>query len=160
MLNEVILEGRTTRDPYIAKNSKYGFLNLAVDRDRKDKDGNRNTDFIDVMFCGDKVVELYKKYVKKGDPLIVKGSLQSKSTGEGEDKKTSLSVVTYEIHFPITNSKKEDKGSKEQKNSEKETKDTESAEDTNPVEDDDSDIGDDDDDLPFWEIIKWKRNVQ
>ena len=48
MLNKAILMGRLTRDPelrHTQSNMAVASFTLAIDRDRKDANGNRQTDF-------------------------------------------------------------------------------------------------------------------
>ena len=52
MLNKIILMGRLTRDPELRKTGSgtaVTSFTLAVDRDFKTQDGEKDTDFIDVV---------------------------------------------------------------------------------------------------------------
>ena len=52
MLNNIVLMGRFVRDPEVRTTQSgvtMASFTLAVDRDIKDKDGKRATDFIDVV---------------------------------------------------------------------------------------------------------------
>ena len=77
--NQVILIGNLTRDPalsYLPSQTPVIDIGLAVNREWKDKDGNKKqeTCFIDCRAFG-KSAETINKYVKKGDPLLVSGRL-------------------------------------------------------------------------------------
>ena len=52
MLNKIILMGRLTRDPELRRTQSgtaVASFTLAVDRDYKAQDGERSTDFIDIV---------------------------------------------------------------------------------------------------------------
>ena len=52
MLNKIILMGRLTKDPELRRTGSgiaVTSFPLAVDRDFKDQNGNKETDFIDVV---------------------------------------------------------------------------------------------------------------
>ena len=52
MLNKIILMGRLTRDPELRRTQSgtaVASFTLAVDRDYKPQDGERETDFIDIV---------------------------------------------------------------------------------------------------------------
>ena len=52
MLNKIVLMGRLTRDPELRKTGSgtaVTSFTLAVDRDFKTQDGEKETDFIDIM---------------------------------------------------------------------------------------------------------------
>ena len=53
MINNVVLVGRTTKDPelrYTPSNVAVATFSLAVNRTFKDANGERETDFINVLF--------------------------------------------------------------------------------------------------------------
>ena len=55
MLNKAILMGRLTRDPelrHTQSNMAVCSFSLAIDRGRKDQNGERQTDFIDCVAWG------------------------------------------------------------------------------------------------------------
>ena len=75
-MNNISLTGRITKDPEIKKNNNggsYCYFTIAVD-DGKDKDGNRQTCFVDCITY-DKRAEFLANYIKKGYMLAVTGSL-------------------------------------------------------------------------------------
>ncbi|HBU13278.1 MAG TPA: single-stranded DNA-binding protein, partial [Clostridiales bacterium] len=49
-MNNCILSGRLTRDPY--KKDSGAHFTLAVDHDYKDKDGSRGVDFLPISVFG------------------------------------------------------------------------------------------------------------
>ena len=78
MLNKIILMGRLTHDPELRRTQNgtavTGF-SLAVERDFKDEDGKRATDFIDIV-AWRAAAEFVAKYFTKGRMAVVDGRLQ------------------------------------------------------------------------------------
>lgn len=72
---------------------------LAVDRDFKDKDGNRETDFIDcTIWKGG--AEFVSRYFTKGSMAVVVGSLQLRDwTDKDGNKHRSAQVVSENVYF-------------------------------------------------------------
>lgn len=81
MLNNVSLVGRLTKDPelrYTENNKANVLVSLAVERDFKSQNGEREADFISLVFWG-KTAELLATYTSKGRLISVTGRLQSRS---------------------------------------------------------------------------------
>lgn len=81
MLNNVSLVGRLTKDPelrYTENNKANVLVSLAVERDFKSQNGEREADFISLVFWG-KAAELLAQYTSKGRLIAVNGRLQSRS---------------------------------------------------------------------------------
>lgn len=102
MLNKVILIGRLTKDP-TEHNTQSGHkavrFTLAVDRNRKDANGNKQADFISVV-AWDKLADLISKYCKKGKEIAIVGRLQTGSyTGQDGQKKYTTDVVAEEVQL-------------------------------------------------------------
>lgn len=75
MLNSVTIQGRITKDlkPNQTQNGAPMLrFTLACDSDRKDQQGNRDTDFINCMAFG-KTVDMMTHYLHKGSKIIVRG---------------------------------------------------------------------------------------
>lgn len=102
MLNKVILMGRLTRDPemrYTQSNTPVTSFTLAIDRDRKGPNGERQTDFIDCVAWG-KQAEFVKSWFAKGMMAIVVGRIQSRNwQDKNGNKRTSIEVNTDEVKF-------------------------------------------------------------
>lgn len=78
MLNTITIQGRITRDPELRKtmNGKsITNITLACEREFKDANGNKETDFIEVIAWGVSA-EYATKYLRKGDMAIATGRLQ------------------------------------------------------------------------------------
>ena len=109
MLNKVILMGRLTRDPELRRTGSgtavTGF-SLAVDRDFKGQNGEKETDFIDVV-AWRTTAEFVSKYFTKGRMAVVEGRLQVRDwTDKDGGKRRSAEVVAENVYF--ADSKKAD----------------------------------------------------
>lgn len=78
MLNRIDIMGRLTADPTLRhtnSNIPVASFTLAVDRDRKNESGEKETDFIDVVVWRH-TAEFVSKYFTKGSMAVVSGRLQ------------------------------------------------------------------------------------
>ena len=102
MLNNVVIMGRLTRDPelrYTQTETPVASFRLAVDRDVKSKDGERQTDFIDVV-AWKKTAEFVSAYFCKGNMVVVSGRLQMREWTDKEgNKRTAAEVVANNVYF-------------------------------------------------------------
>lgn len=94
MLNQVVLQGRLTADPQLNQNGQTSALHftLASDRSFKNKDGNRDTDFIRCVAFR-KTAENMANFFQKGQLVIVVGRWQ---TGSYQDQSGNR-VYTNEL---------------------------------------------------------------
>ncbi|HOA63792.1 MAG TPA: single-stranded DNA-binding protein, partial [Bacilli bacterium] len=86
MINKVILVGRITRDPelkYTPNGIAYVQFTLAVNRPFVNRDGNRDTDFINCTAWRGQAENL-SRYIRKGALLGVEGSLQVNSFDDSQ----------------------------------------------------------------------------
>lgn len=95
-MNSVALVGRITRDPeirYTGEGFAIGHFTVAVDRDRKEKNGERKADFFPVVVFG-KTAENVERIYKKGHRVEVLGRLENDewTTQDGE-KRTKTQIV-------------------------------------------------------------------
>lgn len=95
MLNHITIIGRLVRDPeYRCTDAGVGWCNftLAVDDDFKDKDGTKQTDFIECT-AWRKTSEYITKYQVKGSLVAVSGRMKSRKwTDKDGNKRTSWFV--------------------------------------------------------------------
>ena len=101
MLNIVILMGRLTADPELkTTNSGNTVTSFAVAVERSfAKDGNRETDFINVV-AWRFTAEFICKYFRKGQMIAINGSLQQRSyTDKDGNKRTVYEVVADNANF-------------------------------------------------------------
>ena len=104
-MNNIQLLGRLVKDADLTKGSKskkgYARFTLAVPREKDE------TDFINCI-AFDKTGELVSEYVKKGQRLLVEGSLNVRNAEDKDGNKvTYTNVIVSRIHF-IESAKKED----------------------------------------------------
>jgi len=112
-MNKVNLVGRLTRDPEV-KNTTTGkavaTFTLAVDRRFKNKDGQKEADFVPIVVWG-KQAEFVGQYLSKGSQIGVSGRLQVRSyDGQDGQRRYVTEVVAYEVYF-ISTKRKENNGS-------------------------------------------------
>lgn len=102
MLNHITIGGRLTRDPELrntSSNIPVATFAIACDRDFKDGNGEKATDFIDIV-CWRATAEFAAKYFAKGRMAIVSGRLQIRPwTDKDGHKRTSAEVVADNIYF-------------------------------------------------------------
>ena len=102
MLNNCTIQGRLTRDPelrYTASNTPVASFTLAVDRSRKNANGEYDTDFIECATFG-KTAEFVKNWFSKGMMAIVVGRIQSRNWEDRNgNKRTSIEINANEILF-------------------------------------------------------------
>lgn len=100
-MNKIIIIGRMTRDPeykITPSGAELCKICVAVDRKYKDKEGNRQADFFNVVIWN-KLAEIVAKYTKKGLQVAVEGSLEINSY-EKEGKKIYYSeIVANDVRF-------------------------------------------------------------
>ena len=102
-MNIVTLIGRLTRDVELSYVPNTGTAKadfaLAVPRDFKNKDGEKEVDFIPVEFMGKKA-ENIAKYIKKGSQVAVQGNLRiDRYTDKQDNKRTYTKVWGNSIQF-------------------------------------------------------------
>ena len=89
-MNKLVITGRLTRDPEvkaIGENNMIAKFTVAVNRNYKDKDGNRPADFIPCEAFG-KTAEFISNYVTKGRLVEVDGEMRvdQYQNEEGENR--------------------------------------------------------------------------
>ncbi len=102
MLNKAVVVGRFTKDPelkYTKSNVPVVSFSLACDDDFADRDGNKDTDFIDVVVWRG-LAELVSKWCTKGMLVGVTGRIKTRSwkDKDGNNRK-SVEIKADEVHF-------------------------------------------------------------
>lgn len=102
MLNRVILIGRLVRDPelrYTPSGVPVARFTVAVDRPFVNQQGERGTDFIDIVTWR-KLAETCSQHLGKGRLVAVEGRLQVRSfeTQEGQRRRVA-EVVADTVRF-------------------------------------------------------------
>lgn len=108
MINNVVLQGKLGKDidlKYTQSGKAVGSVSIAVTRDFKDANGNRETDWINLVFWG-KTAETVANYFKKGDEILVIGRLQVRNYEDQQgNKKYITEIVVGNFSFPGGKSK-------------------------------------------------------
>lgn len=109
MLNHIGIMGRLTHDPELrrtASSTPVTSFSLAVERDFKNADGTKETDFIDVVAWRG-TAEFAAKYFTKGRMVVVDGRLQTRKwTDKDGNKRTATEINADHLYF--ADSKRED----------------------------------------------------
>lgn len=103
MLNQVVLIGRLTRDPELRYTAGSGqpvaSFALAVDRAFTNQQGERETDFINIVVWR-KQAENCANYLKKGSLAAVSGRLQVRSYDDNQGIRRKVAeVVANDVRF-------------------------------------------------------------
>lgn len=102
MLNDIVIQGRLTRDPEMkntASGIKAAVFTLACERDYKPLGGDRETDFFDVV-AWRSTAEFVQNYFRKGRMVVVKGRLQNRQwTGDDGIKRKVSEIVADSVYF-------------------------------------------------------------
>ena len=102
MLNTITIMGRLVRDPELRRTGSgiaVASFTLAVDRDRKNDAGEKETDFIDCTAWRG-TGEFVSKYFQKGSIAVISGRLQIRSWNDKDgNKRRSAEVVTDSVYF-------------------------------------------------------------
>lgn len=102
MLNKSIIGGRICNDLEL-KHSPTGTevlsFTVACERDFKDKDGNKQADFIDVVAFKNTATFVHK-YFAKGRMAIVEGKLQTRTWQDKDGKnRKNTEIVADNVYF-------------------------------------------------------------
>lgn len=102
MLNSCVLMGRLTADPELRKTQSglsVTSFTLAVERDFKDNNGNKITDFIPCV-AWRQTAEFVCKYFAKGQMAIVEGSLQTRDWQDNNgNKRRAFEILANTVYF-------------------------------------------------------------
>lgn len=95
-MNQVVLVGRLTRDPELRQiqggSTSVANFSLAIDRDYTSKDGNKQTDFIDIEVWN-KAAENCVKFIGKGSLVGVIGSIRVDNYENTQGEKRRITKV-------------------------------------------------------------------
>lgn len=102
MLNKIFLQGRLVSDPEL-RNTNNGTavasFRLAVDRDYKNQNGEKDVDFINIVAWRGSA-EFVSRYFTKGRMALVEGRLQMRGyTDRDGNKRIAAEVVASNIYF-------------------------------------------------------------
>lgn len=94
-MNKFVAVGRTTKDCDIRSTStgkQVASFTLAVDRDFKNAQGEREADFLPCVVWG-KLSEVCEKYVTKGKQLAVAGRIQTRNYEDKDGQRRYITEV-------------------------------------------------------------------
>lgn len=101
-MNKVILVGNLTRDPELSETPSGVAVckfSIAVNRPHANSDGERQTDFFNIVVWRGQG-ENAAKYLKKGSKVGIVGSLQNRSYEDKDGVKRSVTeVIASEVEF-------------------------------------------------------------
>ena len=101
-LNKIFIMGRLTKDPELRRTQSgtaVTSFTIAVDRDFKGQNGEKETDFVDVA-AWRSTAEFVAKYFTKGRMAVVEGRLQIRDwTDKDGNKRRSAEVVADNVYF-------------------------------------------------------------
>ncbi|BAU26290.1 single-strand binding protein [Aneurinibacillus soli] len=98
MLNRAILLGRLTKDPelrYTQNGTAVATFSLAVDRRTTNQQGERETDFLNIVVWS-KLAELCAQYLKKGRQAAVEGRIQTRNYENKEGRRVYVTEIVAE----------------------------------------------------------------
>ena len=112
MINNVVLVGRTTKDPelrYTPSNIAVATFSLAVNRNFKDANGERETDFINCVIWRQQAENL-ANWAKKGALIGITGRIQTRSYENQQGQRVYVTEVVAE-NFQMLESRAAREGS-------------------------------------------------
>ena len=98
MINSTVLVGRLTRDPelkYTGNNVAVASFSLAVNRNFKDANGERETDFINCVIWRQQAENL-ANWAKKGALIGITGRIQTRSYENQQGQRVYVTEVVAE----------------------------------------------------------------
>lgn len=122
MLNRCIIAGRMVKDPEL-RTTQSGIsvasFTLAVERDIKSKNGEKETDFIDVV-AWRHTAEYVCKYISKGSMVVVSGRLQIRSWKDRDGNNRRNSDIQAEQIYSFWNNANNQRNKQKQNDTQQE----------------------------------------
>ena len=112
MINNVVVVGRLTRAVdlrYTSNGTAYASFTLATDRDFKNQNGEKETDFINCVMWR-KPAENLANYTKKGSLIGVEGRIQTRNYDNQQGQRVYVTEVLAEKFSFLESAKKGDNG--------------------------------------------------
>lgn len=100
-MNKVFLIGNLTKNPELSHTTNdipYCRMTIAVNRNYTNQDGERVTDFFNIIAWRG-LAETCDKYLSKGKKISVIGSLQTRQYEHNGEKRWLTEIVAEEIEF-------------------------------------------------------------
>lgn len=108
MINRVVLTGRLTREPELRQTqggTAVCAFTLAVNRQFTDRDGKRQSDFINCVIWR-KAAENFTNFTTKGSLVGIDGRLQTRSYDDKDGKRVFVTEVVVD-QFSLLESRKQ-----------------------------------------------------
>ncbi|WP_279202347.1 single-stranded DNA-binding protein [Intestinimonas butyriciproducens] len=113
MLNKTTMMGRLTHDPELRRtqtDTPVCSFSIACERDFKNADGGRDTDFFDCV-AWRQTAEFVSQYFTKGRMAIVEGRLQNREWTDKEGhKRRATELIVSNVYFGDSKPKEEGDG--------------------------------------------------
>lgn len=112
MINNVVVVGRLTRAVdlrYTGNGTAYASFTLATDRDFKNQNGEKETDFINCVMWR-KPAENLANYTKKGSLIGIEGRIQTRNYDNQQGQRVYVTEVLAEKFSFLESAKKDDNG--------------------------------------------------
>jgi single-strand DNA-binding protein len=112
MINNVVLVGRLTRAVdlrYTSNGTAYASFTVAVERNFKNQNGEKETDFINCVMWR-KPAENLANYTKKGSLIGVEGRIQTRNYENEQGQRVYVTEVLAERFSFLESAKKDDNG--------------------------------------------------
>lgn len=101
-MNKVFLIGNLTRDPELTETAggiKICRFSIAVNRSYSGSDGERKTDFFNVV-AWRALGETVARYMHKGSKIAVAGSIETRSYEDSQGiKRTATDIIAQDVEF-------------------------------------------------------------
>ena len=94
-MNKVVLIGRSTKDAelrHTQSGKSVSTFTLAVDRDFKNAQGEREADFIPCVAWG-KLAEICERYITKGKQVAVAGRIQTRNYEDNNGQRRYITEI-------------------------------------------------------------------
>lgn len=107
MINNVVLVGRLTRDPelrYTPQNQAVGTFGLAVNRQFKNANGEREADFINCVIWRQQAENL-ANFAKKGALIGITGRIQTRNYENQQGQKVYVTEVVADTFQMLESNK-------------------------------------------------------
>lgn len=153
MINNVTLQGKLGKDidlKYTQSGKAVGTTSIAVDRDFKNANGEKETDWVNIVFWG-KTAETVANYFRKGDEILVVGRIQTRSYEDNSGGRKYVTEVVAD-KFSFTTGRKSQNTQDDGVSNSKTTNNANAQQNRNNVQSDpfsNSSIDIDSQDLPF-----------
>ena len=112
MINNVVLVGRLTRDPelrYTPQNQAVGTFGLAVNRQFKNANGEREADFINCVIWRQQAENL-SNFAKKGSLIGITGRIQTRNYENQQGQKVYVTEVVADNFQMLESNKTQGRG--------------------------------------------------